>query len=260
MAPRHATGEAGPPAAIRLLAHPLRWHLLRELVRSDRAVRELTELVGEPQNLVSYHLKRLHDGGLVVRRRSAADRRDVYYAVDLTRCRDELQSATRELHPAIWPTDRRPRHRGRRERMLFLCTGNSARSQMAEALAVELSGGGVDAASAGSHPKPLHRNAVRAMRVRGIDISDRWSKPLEEFRSRPLDLVVTLCDRVREVCPDFDSRPERVHWSIPDPAAAGSDDRASYPAFEQTARDLETRISFLLASRPRPPTTRRTHV
>jgi ArsR family transcriptional regulator, arsenate/arsenite/antimonite-responsive transcriptional repressor / arsenate reductase (thioredoxin) len=217
-------------------------------------VRELTDLLDEPQNLVSYHLRQLHDGGLVVRHRSAADGRDVYYAVDLARCRDELRSSTEALHPALWPTiptGPHPHHPRRRERVLFLCTGNSARSQMAEALAGELSGGDVIAASAGSHPKPLHPNAVRVMRERGIDISHRRSKSLEAFRSRPLDLVVTLCDRVREVCPEFDAKPDRVHWSIPDPAASGADDRQSYPAFERTADDLETRVVFLLAARDR---------
>ena len=87
--------------------------------------------------------------------------------------------------------------------MLFLCTGNSARSQMAEALCEQLSGGAVRAASAGSHPKPLHPNAVRVMRERGIDIAGRRSKHLDEFAGRRFDYVISLCDRVREVCPEF---------------------------------------------------------
>src|SRR6478752_5204201 len=92
-----------PPSVLQLLAHPLRWQLTQELVASDRTVRELTDLVEEPQNLVSYHLRQLHDGGLVVRHRSSADRRDVYYAVDLPHCRDELASAAHAVHPALWP-------------------------------------------------------------------------------------------------------------------------------------------------------------
>jgi protein-tyrosine-phosphatase len=238
-----------PPAAFGLLAHPVRWQLLQELVTSDRTVRELTGLVGEPQNLVSYHLRQLHDAGLVVRHRSAHDGRDVYYAVDLARCRAELETATGELHPGLWPAPSPAPRRGARERILYLCTGNSARSQMAEALTVELSGGAVSAASAGSHPKPLHPNAVRVLQERGIDIGANRSKHLDRFRDRKLDRVITLCDRVREVCPEFSSRPRRAHWSIPDPALAGSTDRTSYPAFERTADELETRITYLLATR-----------
>jgi protein-tyrosine-phosphatase len=129
---------------------------------------------------------------------------------------------------------------------------------MAEALTVHLSGGKITAASAGSHPKPLHPNAVRVMRARGIDIRGQRSKDVDQFRARKLHVVITLCDRVREVCPEFSSGPELTHWSIPDPAASGTSDRASYPAFERTAAELETRIGFLLASRPHAPSPWRT--
>src|SRR5438552_8643158 len=84
-----------------LVAHPMRWRLLHELGRSDRAVWELTDRVGQPQNLVSYHLRRLREGGLVYSRRSAADRRDTYFAIDLVRCERQLQDAGGALHPAL---------------------------------------------------------------------------------------------------------------------------------------------------------------
>lgn len=251
-----------PPGFVRLVAHPLRWRLLRELVRSDRAVRELTQLVDEPQNLVSYHLRQLRDGGLVVARRSSADRRDSYYAIDLTACQNQLQSAGGALHPALWLAPTQPtlvhnRRSRRRPRVLFLCTGNSARSQIAEALLEHLSAGTIEAASAGSHPKPLHPNAVRAMKRRGIDISAHRTKHLDEFRAQRLDMVITLCDRVREVCPEFPSHPSLVHWSVPDPALEGPTKRASYPSFERTAVELETRISFLIHAMGEPVTTTR---
>jgi protein-tyrosine-phosphatase len=140
---------------------------------------------------------------------------------------------------------------------LFLCTGNSTRSQIAEALLERMSDGTVEASSAGSHPKPLHPNSVRVLRKNGIDISANRTKHLDEFRSQRFDVVVTLCDRVREVCPEFPSHPQLVHWSVPDPALEGPTDRASYPAFERTATELETRISYLLHLLARPPTTRR---
>jgi protein-tyrosine-phosphatase len=252
-----------PPGYLGLLAHPLRWRLLRELVASDRAVWELTQLLDEPQNLVSYHLRLLREGGLVSARRSSADGRDTYYAVDLARCQGRLQAAGGALHPALSlvPAPVRPavRRSGRRPRVLFLCTGNSARSQIGEALLEHMSDGTIEAASAGSQPKPLHPNAVRVMRKRGIDISTNRTKHLDEFLAVRFDLVITLCDRVREVCPEFPAHPQLMHWSIPDPALEGSTKRASYPAFERTATELETRISFLLHQLSEPTTRRSTH-
>jgi protein-tyrosine-phosphatase/DNA-binding transcriptional ArsR family regulator len=253
-----------PPTFLALVAHPLRWRLLEELVQSDRAVRELTELVDEPQNLVSYHLRQLRDGGLVTARRSSADGRDSYYAIDLGRCQEELQAAGGALHPALWlmpadphsTTSAKPR---RPTRILFLCTGNSARSQIAEALIEQMSGGSVAAVSAGSSPKPLHPNAVRVMRKRGIDISANRTKHLDEFARQRFDLIVTLCDRVREVCPEFAHHPRLVHWSIPDPADAATTNRASYAAFEATAAELEARIAFLLHQLNEPSPRRSAH-
>jgi protein-tyrosine-phosphatase/DNA-binding transcriptional ArsR family regulator len=250
---------------VRLLAHPLRWQLLRELVRSDRAVRELTELLGEQQSLVSYHLGQLRTGGLVRTRRSSADRRDSYYTIDLAGCREQLQAAGAALHPGLWlvaaqlPTRRATDARGRKPRVLFLCTGNSTRSQIAEALLEVMSGGTVIAASAGSHPKPLHPNAVRVMKKRGIDISANRVKHLDEFVAQRFDVVITLCDRVREVCPEFPSHPNLVHWSIPDPALEGANDRATLPAFTRLVSELETRIGFLLDQLDESPTRRSRH-
>jgi protein-tyrosine-phosphatase len=128
--------------------------------------------------------------------------------------------------------------------VLFLCTGNSARSQMAEALCETLSHGALTAASAGSRPKPLHPGAVRVMRERGIDIAGRRSKHLDELAGHRFDYVISLCDRVREVCPDFPGAPELIHWSIPDPAR----DPDPAAALARTAAELETRIGFLIAA------------
>ena len=252
----------GPPTFVRLASHPLRWRLLGELVRSDRAVRELVMLLDEPQNLVSYHLRLLRDGGLVRARQSSADRRDNYYSIDLAACRDALQETSTALHPALGISPDMPpalpdRHR---TRVLFLCTGNSARSQIAEALLVRMSNGTIDAASAGSHPKALHRNAVRVMRKRHVDISANRTKHLDAFVAERFDTVITLCDRVRDVCPEFRSGPELVHWSMPDPSLDGSTDRETYSAFERTATELETRIGFRLHMIANNSTNRRTHV
>jgi ArsR family transcriptional regulator, arsenate/arsenite/antimonite-responsive transcriptional repressor / arsenate reductase (thioredoxin) len=240
-------GERTPPRFLRLAGHPLRWRLLSELGRSDRRVGELCELAGRRQSLVSYHLRQLRDGGLVSMRRSAADGRDTYYVLELARCGELLASAGKSLHPGLAPTSRSVREHGATlARVLFLCTGNSARSQIAEALASHLSGGVVSAASAGSHPKPLHPNAVRVMRERGIDLSGNRSKHLSEFSRRRFDYVISLCDRVREVCPEFPGGPEVIHWSIPDPAREPGTDAETLPAFERTATELCTRIGFLI--------------
>ena len=126
--------------------------------------------------------------------------------------------------------------------MLFLCTGNSARSQIAEALLVHHSRHAIDARSAGSHPKPLHPEAVRVMDDRGIDISHRETKHLRRFARMHFDRVITLCDKVREICPEFPAAPVTAHWSIADPATA-----AEHGAFDRVAEELETRVDLLIA-------------
>jgi ArsR family transcriptional regulator, arsenate/arsenite/antimonite-responsive transcriptional repressor / arsenate reductase (thioredoxin) len=236
-----------PPGFLALAGHPVRWTLLSELARSDRQVRELTALAGQPQNLVSYHLGKLRAAGLVVMRRSSADGRDAYYSIDLVRCGALLAAAGAALHPGLGLGRPTPGPGATRASVLFLCTGNSARSQMAQAICEQLAGGAVTAASAGSHPKPLHPNAVRVMRERGIDISSRQSRHFSAVAGQQFDYAVSLCDRVREVCPDFPGPPHLVHWSIPDPSAGGGSEAETYPAFRALAADLETRIGFLLS-------------
>jgi len=243
--------EASPPRFLQLAGHPLRWRLLRELAHSDRRVGELCELAAQRQSLVSYHLRRLRDGGLVSARRSLADGRDTYYVLELARCGELLVSAGASLHPGLAPAvgSHHGRDRGlARARVLFLCTGNSARSQMAEALAEQLSEGAIRAASAGSHPKPLHPNGVRVMRARGMDIAGCRSKPLSEFTGQRFDYVISLCDRVREVCPEFPGAPQAIHWSVRDPAREPGTEQQTLPAFERTAAELELRIGFLCAA------------
>ena len=249
-----ATTSPSPLEFLQLVADPQRWHLLGELARSDRRVGELTELVGKAQNLVSYHLGELRSAGLVSARRSSADGRDTYYRLDATRCAELLGAAGAELHPALRlaPFPGEPPHRAPRprQRVLFLCTGNSARSQIAEALMEKRSSRAVEARSAGSHPKALHPNAVRVMAERGIDISGCSTKHLDRFARTRFDQVITLCDKVREVCPEFPGQPVTAHWSMPDPAADADgyhDDDSSYPAFVRTADEIEARVQLLIA-------------
>ncbi len=108
-----------------------------------------------------------------------------------------------------------------RQRVLILCTGNSARSQMAEGLLRHLAGDRFDVYSAGTHPVGLNPLAVAAMKEAGIDISHHRSKSVDEFAGQAFDFVITVCDNARESCPLFPGEGARIHQSFADPAAAG---------------------------------------
>jgi ArsR family transcriptional regulator, arsenate/arsenite/antimonite-responsive transcriptional repressor / arsenate reductase (thioredoxin) len=243
-----------PPAFVRLAAHPLRWRLLAELTDSDYRVRELAARIDQPQNVVSYHLRLLRDGGLVTSTRSSFDGRDSYYHLDLDRCADALVDCGAALHPALRPAGRSPvppvgARREGRSSVLFVCTGNSARSPIAEALLRHRAGDRVTVISAGSMPRTgLHAHTVRVLRTTyGIDTADQRPRHLDTLTGRRFSHVITLCDRVREVCPEFGGHPRRAHWSVSDPATAHDRaGRAGYAAFQRTAADIDTRIRHLL--------------
>jgi protein-tyrosine-phosphatase/DNA-binding transcriptional ArsR family regulator len=235
------------PAFLRTAAHPLRWRLLTELARSDLRVRELVTLLGEPQNLVSYHLRLLRDAGLVTTVRSSFDRRDSYYHLDVDRCTDALAEAGTSLHPALsrTPAPRISLQAPARPGVLFVCTGNRARSPIAEALLRLRTAGRVLVTSAGTRPGPdLDPDAVRVLRDDfGVDIAGRRPRHVDTVTAHRFDVVITLCDRAREVCPDFPSQPQRVHWSIPDPA--GDADQTDDVTIRHIATDIDTRVRHL---------------
>ncbi|MFG2057105.1 ArsR family transcriptional regulator [Micromonospora sp. NPDC048930] len=248
-----AASSQDVPAFLRLAAHPLRWRLLTELARSDLRVRELVALIGQPQNLVSYHLRLLRDGGLVTATRSSFDGRDSYYHLDLDRCAEALAGTGPALHPALRADGASPapplhQRRSPRRAVLFVCTGNSARSPIAEALLRHHTAGTVVVTSAGSRPRPeLHPHGVRVLRDRyGIDLAGQRPRHLDSLTGRRFDYVITLCDKAREVCPEFGGQARRMHWSIPDPASAGDRDQAGYSAFARTTAEIDTRIRHLL--------------
>src|SRR5258708_7953005 len=251
-----AGAQAQPPGFLQLAGHPVRWRLLSELARSDRRVHEMTGLVGEAQNAVSYHPGPLRAGGPVSLPPRSAHPRDAYYPIALSPCAELLAAAADALHPrllAALPPAVPGAGRQAPVRVLFLCTGNGSRSQIAEALLQQAAGDRVQVVSAGSHPKELHPDAVRVMRGYGIDLSGRRSKHLSEFSTHRFDYVITLCDRVRPVCPEFPGGPEPIHWSIPHPAAA-SGGRARTPPFQPTAPDPHRRLSVPLPPLMSPPT------
>lgn len=239
-----ATKRVAVPVLMQMASHPLRWSLLTALAAGDRRVRELAGAIDEPQNLVSYHLRLLRSAGLIDARRSSFDGRDSYYHLNLTRCAAAFGEATTALHPALAPV---PLAKPAARSVLFLCTGNSARSPMAEALLKKRGQGLIRASSAGSHPKlHMHRNAVRIMRDRyDIDLCGRRPQPLTAVARRHFDCVITLCDKIREYAHDR-GLVTTMHWSLPDPSAVAGSGRASYAEFRRLAAELDTRIEFLL--------------
>jgi len=136
-------------------------------------------------------------------------------------------------------------------RVLVLCTGNSARSQMAEGLLRHDGGEGLDVVSAGTHPTRLRPEAVAAMQEVGIDISGHWSKPVDAFVGREFDYVITVCDSARESCPVLPAKTQRIHWSIEDPAAVEGGEPARLAAFREARDDLRSHIQRWIAGETR---------
>ncbi len=128
------------------------------------------------------------------------------------------------------------------QRVLFLCTHNSARSQMAEGFLRELGAGRFEAASAGTEARGLNPLAVQAMAEEGIDISLYESKALYRYLDEPFDLVITVCDDANEACPYFPNAKERRHWSLPDPSAVRGDDATRFAAFRVVRDAIRERI------------------
>ncbi len=131
-------------------------------------------------------------------------------------------------------------------KVLFLCTGNSCRSQMAEGLLRHLGQEAVEVSSAGTRPSQVHADAIRSMSEIGVDISSQRSKPLEPFLRQPFDYLLTLCDDAKQSCPAFPGASQNIHWSIPDPAAARGADEERMGVFRSVREDLAARIRLLL--------------
>jgi protein-tyrosine-phosphatase/DNA-binding transcriptional ArsR family regulator len=240
------------PEFLKALAHELRWNILVALSRSDQRVTELCHMVGQPQNVVSYHLRKLREQQVVSERRSSADSRDFYYSLELESFRSRYLATGEAVLPALCsdfflrepstltlPTPP--------VRVLFLCTHNSARSQMAEGMVRYLSNGKIEVMSAGSQPSRLHPFGVRAMNALGIDITQQRAKSVETLQDQSFEYIVTVCDRMREICPAFPEGSELLHWSIADPVEVEGTETERLRAFEHTAQQLLTRTRYLLA-------------
>ncbi len=133
------------------------------------------------------------------------------------------------------------------KRVLILCTGNSCRSQMAEALWAKLGQGDWETHSAGSKPSGyVHPLAIRAMQELGMDISAYRSKSAQEFQEHPFDLVVTVCDNAKETCPVYPGAKETLHWPFEDPADATGTDDEKMPTFRRIRDEIQAKIATYL--------------
>ena len=138
-------------------------------------------------------------------------------------------------------------------RVLFLCTGNSARSQMAEALLRNLSKGKIECFSAGTDPRPLHPLAVKAMAEIGVDISAQKSKPLDRYLDQEFDFVIAVCTRAAQQCPQWPHSREQIRWAIEDPSEATGDEEQRMRVFRKVRTELSHRLGlFVLANKLAP--------
>ena len=129
-----------------------------------------------------------------------------------------------------------------RKRVLILCTGNSARSQMAEGLLRDMAGERFEVASAGVSPTHVRPEAIEVMREIGIDISAHRSKSVDEFTGQEFDYVITVCDNANQECPIFPGKTKRIHWSIEDPAVVEGEEDARLAAFRRGRDELSERL------------------
>ena len=145
-----------------------------------------------------------------------------------------------------------PAHRATQPlRVLFLCTHNSSRSQMAEGLLRARGGNAYDVFSAGTEPRVVHPLAIRAMQEIGLDISAQRAKGMEEFRTQPpMDLVVTVCDEAAEACPYFPNARRQVHWGFPDPSRVEGSEEERLAAFRHIRDLIATRVNQFLGLHP----------
>jgi len=127
-------------------------------------------------------------------------------------------------------------------RVLILCTGNSARSQMAEGLLRHDAGDAYEVFSAGTKPTRVRPEAIAVMREVGIDISGHRSKFVDEFAGKDFDYVITVCDNAKKSCPIFPAKTTRIHWSIEDPATAQGCEEERFAAFRRARDELRARL------------------
>ncbi len=133
-------------------------------------------------------------------------------------------------------------------RVLILCTGNSARSQMAEGLLRHMAGDRLEVHSAGTRPGSVRPEAIAVLAELGIDIRGHWSKHVDEFAGQPFDYVITVCDHADQSCPVFPGQTRRIHWSFEDPATAAGDQPHRLSEFRRIRDQISQRLSQFVGS------------
>ena len=136
-----------------------------------------------------------------------------------------------------------------KKRVLILCTGNSARSQMAEGILRFIAGDKFEVESAGVAPSRVRPEAIESMREISIDISEHRSKSVDEFAGQEFDYIITVCDNARESCPVFPGHSMRIHWSFDDPAVVTGSDEKRLAAFRRVRDEIKTRLGELADSK-----------
>ena len=135
-----------------------------------------------------------------------------------------------------------------KEKVLFICTGNACRSQIAHGLLRELAGDQYEVFSAGSNPSQVHPVSISVMEEIGIDISDHTSDHVDDYLDYGIDIVITVCDNVNQACPTFPLIVERIHWSIDDPFQGWNFDKNNMGAFRETRTEIQGKILEFLKS------------
>ncbi len=235
-----------PHKLFSLLADPHGWVLLRALANGDQRLHELARDTGVAAEEMSKRLPLLRELGLITERQSDVNPNETFYRFDITAFRRQYQEAGETIHPAVKAEDvvigNLP---AEPVRILFLCTGNSARSQMAEGLMRHLSQGKVEVASAGTKPSRVHPVAIQTMDKMGVDIRSQESTHMSQYEGQTFDYVITVCDLQNESCPIFPDAPKRLHWSFPDPAAE-PEGEVQERAFATVATHLRAMIRHFL--------------
>lgn len=129
-----------------------------------------------------------------------------------------------------------------KKKVLFICTGNSCRSQMAEGLLMNMAGNRFEVYSAGSHPSRVHPIAIKVMNEKNIDITHHTSDPISKYFGSGIDYIITLCDYARELCPTFPGGAKKIHWSVDDPFRSWKNDHKIIGRYRKTRDELQERI------------------
>ena len=253
-----------------VLADPQRLHILDLIINGIHCSSGIVARLGLTPNLVSHHLKVLREAGLVDIERDPADRRWIYYIPNIQQLTEIQFQLSYLLHPAriqaraaecgpsqgaqpyIPPdhlTIEKEHPMTNKAKIIFLCTGNSARSQMAEAFMKKYAGDLFEVHSAGIEPKGVNPYTVRVMEEAGIDISGYQSKGVRQYLGHVnFGYVVTVCDHAEENCPTvFLTQGKHLHWSFEDPAAFQGTEEQTLQKFSQVRDQIEKRIKEFAA-------------